>query len=78
MFAYSEQLATGKNPKKEKKKEAKQDQDGLLDEKDEDSAIADYASAIAGGDGNDKVQNQTASTPSLESSSDGEKFGLAE
>ena len=78
MFAYSEQLATGKSAKKEKKKEAKDDQDGLLDEKDEDQAIADYASAIAGAETTEKSKNQTAPAPSSEATGDADKLDLAE
>jgi hypothetical protein len=50
LFAYSEELATGKKEtKKDEKKDVHADQDGLLNEKDEDIAIASYASVIASG-----------------------------
>lgn len=56
MFEYSDALAEGKSIKEDtsKQKAPTTDQDGLyFDEKEEDTAIADYASAIAGGGQND-------------------------
>jgi len=53
MFDYSNLLATGQKPdtsgNKEEKK-PKSDEYGLLDEKDEDQAIADYSTIIATGE----------------------------